>query len=134
MKTLLVCFFFCLPLMAQSDLDAKIASFKEAEAKAPQGFPTLFVVSSASSQSGGILGNDECEMYLSTLGTRYFVTSTEGGIRTRCKVFRPGTPIFGKVHRALLGQTIDVLDDSEGKAKKLSYVIKDSEMVDPAQQ
>lgn len=134
-KIALLALVFSLPLFAQTEIASqdKIAKFKEAESRAPKGYPTLFVVSTASSQSGRLMGDQACQMNLTTLGKVYFVTAQQGFV-SACKVFTPGTVMFGKVHNALLGQIIDLLDATEAKPKKRTYLVQDTSLVDPANQ
>lgn len=136
MKTALLCLLLAVPVFAQNEpsLQEKVTRFKEAESRAPRGYPTLFVVSSASSQSGGLIGGDQaCEMYIATLGRTYFVTATQGLV-SACKIFPPGTTIFGRVREALLGKMVDLFDATESKPKKRTYLVKDMNLVDPANQ
>jgi hypothetical protein len=137
MKALPILLLCALPVLAQS---ASISNqsilqdrFKVLESQAPKGYPTLFVVSTASMSPGTFLGNDGgCVMNLETFGQIYFVT-TGPGFLGGCKAFQPGTVVWGRVHR-MLGTVVDVLDTSEGKPKSRRYTVKDVTLVNPANQ
>ena len=130
-------FLLCsLPLAAQVDAGtaAKLANFKEAEAQAPKGFPTLFRVNSAAVDPGQLFGTDRgCTMRLETAGQLYEVTGL-GGFTADCTVFQPGSMVWGHVHR-ILGTVVDVLD-TRGlkKPKSRRYKVEAIALVDPATQ
>jgi hypothetical protein len=129
MKTALICLLFCLPAFAQDTL----SRFREAEALAPKGFPMPFVVSSAVTQPAQFMGQrNGCEMQLATLGKVYFVTAVQAF--GECHAFPAGTTIYGNVKNSMLGQSINLLDNSGSKAKSRQYRVENVQLVDPSQQ
>lgn len=129
MKCALILFLLSLSAFGQ-DLAAK---FKEAEVHAPKGYPTLFVVDQAVKRPAVMFGREEeCGMTLETLGTRIYVSGAPGML-SGCKMFTPGTLVYGKVHR-LLGQVVDILDTTGDKPKSHRYIVQNIELLDPAKQ
>lgn len=126
-----------LPAFAQAATTAVQPTFQEKfnalQATAPKGFPTLFVVATATVSPSTFLGSDGgCVMNLETLGKVYFV-ATSPGMFSDCKAFQPGTVLWGHVHK-ILGTVVDVLDTTETKQKSRRYIVKNVSLVDPASQ
>ncbi|HXP07576.1 MAG TPA: hypothetical protein VN828_03730 [Acidobacteriaceae bacterium] len=137
MKTALLLLFCSLPAFSQSQPDPNQAAtaqkFKQLEASAPKGYPTPFVVASAVSQPGQLLGREQsCAMNIETLGQVYYVTAMQG-FTAACKVYAPGTVMYGHVHQ-LLGQVVDLLDTTGAKPKSHRYTVENVALVDPSQQ
>jgi hypothetical protein len=130
MKLTLLLLLFSLPAFAQ-DFATK---FKEAESRAPKGYPTLFIVTSASISPATLGSAQECGMSLETLGRRYLVVG-QAGWTTPCKAFQPGTPLFGHIHQ-MVDQVVDLVDpkDANPKPKSHRYFVRDITLVDPATQ
>jgi hypothetical protein len=107
--------------------------FEAMQSQAPNGFPTLFVVSTSSVSPSTFLGADGgCSMNLETFGKVYFV-ETPSGMFKDCKAFQPGTILWGHVHR-ILGTVVDVLDSTEGKPKSRRYIVQNISLVNPETQ
>lgn len=129
MKVALLLLLVSLPALSQ-DLTAK---FKEAESHAPKGYPTLFIVRSASMSPGALGESGGCAMTLETLGQVYQV-ATSPSWPGKCTAYQPGTAIWGRVH-TILGTVVDLLDDiKEGKAKYSRYLVTDVTLVNPETQ
>lgn len=131
MKCALLLLLFSLPALGQ-DFAAR---FKEAESHAPKGYPTLFIVTSASITPATLGGTQECGMSLETLGRRYFVVG-EASWLAACKSFQPGKALFGHVHQ-MVDQVVDLVDPEEmagKKPKSRRYFVRDISLVDPATQ
>jgi hypothetical protein len=75
---------------------------------------------------------EECGMSIETIGTRYYVTGGPA-LMSGCKLFQPGTLIYGKVHR-ILGEVVDLLDTTGDKPKSRRYTVHSVELIDPAKQ
>jgi hypothetical protein len=130
MKVALILLLCSLPALAQ-DFATK---FKEAESHAPKGYPTLFVVTTASVEPSTLFGNDGgCAMNLETLGQIYFVGVEPGFFSDQCKAFQPGTVLWGHLHRNVAA-VVDVIDPSETKPKSRRYIVKNVTLVNPETQ
>jgi hypothetical protein len=116
-----------------SMLEQRIAAFHAAEARAPKGYPVLFMVDNASGSPSTAFSNGQCSMDIETIGEIYFVgiSSGWGG----CKLFTPRSFVFGRVGRGPLGDTyIDLLDQDGGKPHNRRYFVTGTQLVDPATQ
>jgi hypothetical protein len=115
-------------------LDDQKARFYEAEAHAPAGYPTLFVVAFASRQAGNFANPSQCSMEIETLGVSYSI-GTQSDF-SNCKLFPPKTILFGNLHNGPLGdQIIDLVDPRDApKLKRHRYFVTTSVMLDPATQ
>jgi hypothetical protein len=109
-------------------MDQKMDNLAELEAQAPKGYPTVFVVASASESPGNPFGGAKCSIRLATLGTIYFAGSA-GGLRP-CKIFAPGTMIYGRAHQEPLRTVVDLLDREESKPRNRRYVVTGMQLVD----
>lgn len=129
MKLPVLLLLFVLPCVAQGTAQ----KLKEAELSAPKGYPTPFVVANAISQPGQVLGREQsCAMSIETLGQVYYVTAVQG-FTAACKVYAPGTLIYGRVHQ-LLGQVVDLLDTTGPKPKSHRYTVENVQLVDASKQ
>jgi hypothetical protein len=129
MKTLVLLLLCSLQAAAQS---VDVAKFRETESHAPKGYPTLFMVKWAVMQPGSLAQSQTCSMQLETLGSVYLV-GAENGFTSPCKVYSPGTALWGHVHN-LLGQVVDVIDPADPKSKSHRYLVTNVTLVDVATQ
>jgi len=132
MKLALFVLLISLPAIGQ-DFTAK---FNEAQNRAPKGYPTLFIVTSASISPATLGGTQDCVMNIETLGRSYFVVGT-ASLFAPCKPYSPGTALFGHVHQ-MVDQVVDLVDPAEQQSgKRLKphrYFVRDITLLNPATQ
>jgi hypothetical protein len=127
----------CVATIARAQEDpthaAAMAKFREMQAKAPKGYPTLFHVDTASVDPGTMfVAPASCVMLLETEGQIYRVSGGPG-MMTGCTIFQPGDFVYGHVHR-VLGMVVDILDMRQAKPKSRRYTVNDVTLVDPKKQ